>query len=465
VQESGNCRNGRRNASRPAPKSTRTEFCTPNLRTVEDLPVPNPKQNGASISGRAGWYPYYAGFCPRFAADLIRHFFLQQDDTIIDPWNGAGTTTQVAVDLGHNAAGFDLNPALAPVARARLLTRDSEDVVRDRLQKILRAAKSFRTRSYFKEDPLTTWFSTVGVLAIRHLDRAINECSCEPATFTLTTDRFLESDTISSFFYTATFRVLRDLTAGFRASNPTWVKSPRSASRRLPIGMPLLLDLLSDAVETMLSMMNAEVPPTTDPRQPQIIRIGAASSTALPFPTGGATLAVGSPPYCTRIDYAVSTAVELALLGVGGNNAMRSLRDAMTGTSTIRATVPTANATWGPTCQHLLKEVYDHSSRASRSYYLKTLSQYFHDIYCSLAELKRCVKSGGHCVLVVQNSYYKEVPVNLDCILTEMGDSFGWRLASLRAFPVSRSMRSVNSRSQQYRSSNISIETVLCFAV
>ena len=55
--------------------------------------------------------------------------------------------------------------------------------------------------------------------------------------------------------------------------------------------------------------------------------------------------------------------------------------------------------------------------------------------------------------------------MNLDCILTEMGDSFGWRLASLRAFPVSHSMRSVNSRSQQYRSSNISIETVLCFAV
>ena len=35
---------------------------------------------------------------------------------VCDPWNGAGTTTQVARDLGYSAAGFDLNPVMVVVA-------------------------------------------------------------------------------------------------------------------------------------------------------------------------------------------------------------------------------------------------------------------------------------------------------------------------------------------------------------
>jgi len=191
--------------------------------------------------------------------------------------------------------------------------------------------------------------------------------------------------------------------------------------------------------------------------------LGIAPSHSLPIVDSEVDVVVASPPYCTRIDYAVATRVELALLGVGTNGQMRSLRDAMTGTSTIRPNVPDQKPQWGSTCHKLLKAVVRHDSKASRSYYVKTLLQYFHDIYESLIEIDRCLRDNGHCILVVQDSYYKDIEIRLPKIFQEMGASLGWRIGARSDFPVSRNMLGVNTRSQQYRSANAATETVLWF--
>lgn len=40
---------------------------------------------------------------------------------ILDPWNGTGTTTVLAASRHIKAFGYDPNPALVIIARARLL--------------------------------------------------------------------------------------------------------------------------------------------------------------------------------------------------------------------------------------------------------------------------------------------------------------------------------------------------------
>ena len=37
---------------------------------------------------------------------------------ILDPWNGSGTTTYAASQLGYTSRGLDLNPVMNIVARA-----------------------------------------------------------------------------------------------------------------------------------------------------------------------------------------------------------------------------------------------------------------------------------------------------------------------------------------------------------
>jgi DNA modification methylase len=65
------------------------------------------------------FYKYYAGYSEAFVADALAALELDPKSIILDPWNGAGTTTSLASQLGHYACGVDLNPALVVIARAR----------------------------------------------------------------------------------------------------------------------------------------------------------------------------------------------------------------------------------------------------------------------------------------------------------------------------------------------------------
>jgi DNA modification methylase len=84
--------------------------------------VPTPKHGTDSLTGQAGFYPYYAGFSGRFARSMLKSLSAQSDGTVFDPWNGAGTTTAACAELGLSAIGRDLNPVMVVVAKGRLLS-------------------------------------------------------------------------------------------------------------------------------------------------------------------------------------------------------------------------------------------------------------------------------------------------------------------------------------------------------
>lgn len=73
----------------------------------------NPKV-GASCDPVDTWYRYSAGFVEQALKKSAATAAL-----VLDPWNG--TTTVVAASKNVPAIGFDVNPALVVVSRARLL--------------------------------------------------------------------------------------------------------------------------------------------------------------------------------------------------------------------------------------------------------------------------------------------------------------------------------------------------------
>ena len=70
---------------------------------------------------KSSWYDYYAGYSPDFVRDVLMYLNLNDDAVVLDPWNGSGTTTQVAEDIGYFAIGYDINPVIVIVAKARRL--------------------------------------------------------------------------------------------------------------------------------------------------------------------------------------------------------------------------------------------------------------------------------------------------------------------------------------------------------
>ena len=81
--------------------------------------IANPKRPlTCSDSTKASWFNYYAGYSDAFVADVLRKLPLDTESILADPWNGAGTTTQIAHERGLACYGFDINPAMMIVAKA-----------------------------------------------------------------------------------------------------------------------------------------------------------------------------------------------------------------------------------------------------------------------------------------------------------------------------------------------------------
>jgi len=82
----------------------------------------------------------------------------------------------------------------------------------------------------------------------------------------------------------------------------------------------------------------------------------------------------------------------------------------------------------------------------------------------SLGNLTRALKPDGAAVLVVQDSFYKEIHNDLPSIVTEMAEAYGLRKRRREDFRMSRSMSGINPYTRVYKRLPGSVEAVLCFS-
>jgi hypothetical protein len=362
---------------------------------------------------------------------------------------------------GHKAIGFDLNPVMVVVAKARLLPHSELPSIGPLLTDILR--KSARAKNATDNgDSLQIWFAPGAAEAVRRIERAIYNLLVSPVNTRRVLDSAQDISSIAAIFYVALFRAVRLLLHRFQASNPTWIKRPRTANRRLRPAATQIRECFASSVTQM--MRSALSTPAELNYRTACPIIEVASSEKLPVRRETIDFVLSSPPYCTRIDYGVATLPELAVLGFELDKHLDKLRARLIGTPTINSETPHPDASWGNACAALLERIGNHRSKAAESYYYKTYAQYFAAICRSFSELARCLKPRGQCVLVVQDSYFKDVHIDLATIFAEMGLAASLELRRRDDFPSARTFGSVNSRSRTYRKTSSATESVLCFA-
>ena len=421
------------------------------------IEFPTPKRDPRSNESRAAWYRYYAGYSPSFVARTIRLLCGSRPSRVLDPWNGAGTTSQVALEEGHIAFGFDINPVMIIVAKARLLTTGIRPSHISLAENILDRGRRLASRGFLNPEPLETWFEPVSAARIRGIERALQQLLVNERSYApLRSHVGLEvvSD-LAAFFYTVLFRTMRDFLSGFRSSNPTWIRIPHRTERA---------DATAEALQARFLFHTSELAPTHPKgslERRRRTKIELSSSAKLPLDDKSVDVALSSPPYCTRIDYAITTSPELALLGFSVANDLGDLRARMLGTTTITKDPIVPTASWGRTCLDFLFRVHSHKSRASSTYYYRTHLQYFDGIFRSLQELDRVVAPGGACALVVQDSHYKDVHNDVPRIFIEMALGLGWELEQQFNFTVERTLAAVNRESRKYRPGGGAIESAL----
>jgi DNA modification methylase len=420
-----------------------------------------PKRRGKPEAGRGGWYSYYAGYPSVFVRDVLTSLALQPQSVVLDPWLGSGTTTQIAHEFGLQAHGYDVNPAMVIVAKARLLGPEVSPSEVSLCRQIVEHARDIEVSA--DDDPLSIWLGSETIAALRSIERAVFNLLVtpdpkNPGHF----DPVLEGvSSLAAFFYVALFRTGRELLDRFRSSNPTWLRLKVPSEEKLTATWQHVAAVYWKHVTTMAAAQFQLLPEERQSEFGVTHRIQVGSSVALPDEEDSVQAVFGSPPYCTRIDYAMATYPELALLKFD-RAAIGRLRRDMIGTATVEEQVPEIDPAWGKRAGRLLRQVYDHQSYASRSYYYKNMVQYFVGLSRSLAEIDRVLKPNGDVVLVVQDSRFKDLHIDLQEIVTDMGSELGWSRHHRFNYASGRHLGRINTRSNSTTRS--AIESVLHFS-
>ena len=377
----------------------------------------SPKRPSAEKIGLGDIFPYYAGFSFGWARDQLPRRSDTDSMVVLDPWNGSGTTTLAARSNGLRSIGIDLNPIASLIAQLRVTATDAQHAV-------VPPTQDHDVSDTV--DPLAAWLAEPVVRRLRAWTRLLDNLPANE----------------SGLCYVALFRVMRNLTKKFEGSNPTWVRRANDSDELVDVHDDDIDKLLREEQEAIISRLDSQ------PRLHTPVLLITGSATRLPISDESIDAILTSPPYLTRIDYAVAYARELAVLGID-ISADRSLRENLMGTTLIRsAQEPSSNL--GPTAQELLTKVAQHRSRASSGYYRKQFQQYLSDLTASFTEITRVAKIGTTMILVIQDSYYKEIPIGLADICTEEAVRRGWQLVNAQPFAVRRNFTSINKAARAY---------------
>ena len=317
---------------------------------------------------------YYAGYSRSFVEDILGLW--PKNALVLDPWNGSGTTTTVAAESGLECVGIDLNPAMVVMARAALLSDEDVAAIEHQASALCRSRSA--SARLDPDDPLLEWLDKPSVARVRALQIAVvGSARVGPSDIA-------DLDAGAAFWLRSLFSIVRRATRAWASSNPTWVKSRQSLPPAKLFWRPMIREM-SDAAAAAVAVA---------PAGSISSRVVLGSSTDLARHGIEPDLVLGSPPYCTRIDYAVATRIELSVLGITLPE-QSALRRTLLGTTTVPAALSNPARDIGDYARHVLDTIYKHRSKASRTYYWKWFAQYIEGLAASLIQLSDVTSRSG----------------------------------------------------------------------
>ena len=223
--------------------------------------------------------------------------------------------------------------------------------------------------------------------------------------------------------------------------------------------------MITGALASSIKNMAAALTDRGQAPQPDhaVTELRLADTTTTALDAASVDLVLTSPPYCTRIDYSAATRIELAVLHSLVCLQMEDLGRRMIGSTRVPDHAIAVENSWGDTCGRFLAALKVHPSKASGGYYYKTHLDYFEKMSRSLANVSTSLKPGGAAILVVQDSYYKDIHNDLPTITAEMATAKGLKLRRRVDFHLTRSMAGINPHTRTYKRAAGAIEAVLCF--
>lgn len=356
------------------------------------------------------FYRYYAGYPVDFAEWALRELKLPPSATVIDPWNGSGTTAAACARYGVSCQGYDISPVMVHLGRARVASSvdfgDAAELI-DAVEELLCSNSDADLQtigSAFRELPVT-------------------------------------NETAHSVAVASLFPFARKLLSASKTKNPSWFKRDAAFSKEI-LNVNEFFSTWRQLAEQMSFWRSLN-----DENDGFFVSIRSGDSRKSLGRKDTYDGLLTSPPYLTRLDYVQATLPELLLLrefDVIPN--MQRLRRSMLG-SPLTSQRPTYSLERLPNkIKNLLDKIKNHESKASSTYYYRFFSTYFVDLQASMRNIVKALKPGATGCMVLQSSQYKEININLACAVVEIGKEIGFFHKITYDFQSGRSISVINTR-------------------
>ena len=179
------------------------------------------------------------------------------------------------------------------------------------------------------------------------------------------------------------------------------------------------------------------------------------------FKPGSLDAIVTSPPYPNRTDYVrhYLPASELLIAAAGRDE--RTLRLEQIGTPLIRE--GELNPRFPASISKLIERIRTHESYASERYYYKGFLYYFSDMADALALMRTWLCPGGLAILVVQDTYYKDIHIPVAELLTDLASLQGLIPVGQRDWRVRTTLSQLSPHSRRRVPNRLLAESVIAF--
>ena len=345
---------------------------------------------------RHRWFYFPHSFSHRLVSKVLDHWEFPPNGTLADNFVGSGTTLLTARERGLTAVGFDLSPLAVTVANTKVASYRTEH-----LNQVLQ-----------------------GILS---------SSSCNlPEVPERLSKAFTEQELQEIFRLLEPIAELRDATRHFFLVAVLW--TARAFSRAVPDGgwfrwqtWPDRSKEIRQSFESRVSCMLADVAALNWTDRSPVVRAYLADARKLPRSSDSVDGFITSPPYANRHDYSRVFHIDLLLLGLAESQITKLRHGSIR--SHVEAKTPNGYESAAQECgtTESLEEVLEQLPADADARIKPLLEGYFEDIYLSLLEIRRVLRTGGRAAYVVGNVRHAGVMVPVDKILAALAIQAGLR--------------------------------------
>ena len=360
------------------------------VRVDGDIPVDLPANDGDRFLFIShdqsflthGLHKYPAKFFPELPRWLIKRYS-QENERILDPFAGSGTTNVEALLSKRHSAGIDVDPFSRFISKAKvtpLVETELKSAQKVLLEAILHYRPSLVAESDLPDFPYRdNWFNKEILLELTYLKKRIHE---------------LDSDeTVRDFFRVCLSSIIRSVSNADDNCTRTVIRKklnklvhPSDALNRFAKTMLLKVPKMVMFSQNYPSGITVDFPEDMDARN-------------IKYEANYFDLAVTSPPYVNAVDYPRTHQLEMYWLGFA-QDSLTALKKQNVGTESVSASHYKLRHEIGiPEADRVMANIFEIDPRRAFIAF-----KYLDDMQKNLIEVHKVLREGGRYIIVVGNN-------------------------------------------------------------